>query len=492
MSDSLYGRLLKLSESDLYSFHMPGHKRLWSPKEHELYPRGFYSFDVSEISGFDNLHFPQDILKDAQEKAAAIYHADETFYLINGSTAGILSAVSAIDKTRKLLISRHSHFSVYHAAYLNDIQPVYIYPEYDKETGLIRGITADQVAKKLKEEPDIGTVLITSPTYEGAISDVYGIANTVHEHGALLIVDQAHGAHFGFHPAFPESAVKQGADIVIHSLHKTLPALTQTALLHVSGNRVNRRKLKRFLRIYQSSSPSYPLMAGIEACLDFVKDKGEAALGKMLELREGLTDRVSQLSQFYILPSSSQNFISFSSQESMKPENNDCCNNADRNFKVNLIDPCKIIIVTKTISGKKLAAILREDYLLEMEMAADNYVIAIITMADSLEGIMRLSDALIEIEAKLPLAREEKRDKFSVPYAQPFAPPPAPEIVTTIKEAYDGEAAEVLLADALGKVASEFAFLYPPGIPLIVPGEKLNRDIIKMVKEQGDSFWILR
>ena len=440
MSDSLYGRLRELAESDLYAFHMPGHKRNLD----------WYSMDISEISGFDNLHFSENILLDAQRKAADLYQADETFYLINGSTAGILSAVSAINNGKKLLMSRNSHFSVYHAAYLNGVAIEYLNPLSDAVTGISQGISTKEVVEKLKNDPEIGAVLITSPTYEGIISDIAGIANVVHEYGACLIVDQAHGAHFGFHQAFPENAVKQGADIVIHSLHKTLPALTQTALLHVTGTRIDRRKLKRFLRIYQSSSPSYPLMAGIERCLDFVKAKGEASLDEMLKLREELIDRTSQL----------------------------------HHFKIKQVDdPCKIVVVARGLSGSKLGQILRERYLLEMEMAADNYIIAIITMMEKPEGLKRFADALCELDNQLPPFVEQIH-YFTKPYL--------PEAVVTIKKAYDGEAIKIPLSEAEGYIAAEFAFLYPPGRPLIVPGEKIDRHMIDLLLKQGDTFWILR
>jgi arginine/lysine/ornithine decarboxylase len=438
MSDSLYSRLRELAGSDLYGFHMPGHKRQIS----DGMLMDWYSMDISEISGFDNLHFSEDILLHAQKKAAMLYQADETFYLINGSTAGILSAISAVNDCKKLLISRDSHFSVYHAAYINDIRLVYVYPQYDESTGLARGITAGEVAEKLKDDPDIGAVLITSPTYEGIASDVAGIAKAAHKQNACLIVDQAHGAHFGFHPAFPENAVRQDADLVIHSLHKTLPALTQTALLHVNGKRINRRKLQRFLRIYQSSSPSYPLMAGIEYCLELVKKEGAFLLGKMVEMRNELIDRISQLSHFRIHP--------------------------------DIDDPCKIIILTKGITGKQLYEILHERYLLEMEMAADNYVIAIITMMDKAAGLTRLAQALTEIDGELPAAKAEKKSgHFNKAYE--------PEIITTIKKAYDAEAIEIPLKAANGYISAEFIALYPPGRPLLVPGEKVDHDIIEMI-----------
>jgi len=448
MSDSLYGRLRELAESGLYSFHMPGHKRHFT--DNDL--MDWYSMDISEISGFDNLSFPEDILLSAQRKAAAFYQADETFYLINGSTAGILSAVSAlgIKENQKLLISRNSHYSVYHAAYLNRISLVYIYPR-DDENGISKGITALEVAEKLENNPDIGAILITSPTYEGVISDIAGIAKVAHKHNISLVVDQAHGAHFGFHPLFPENAVKQGADMVIHSLHKTLPALTQTALLHVCGNRVNRDKLKRFLRIFQSSSPSYPLMAGIEQCLELVKKDGFQRFENMLKMKSELIDQLSQLMHF-------------------NPANQ-------------IDDPCKLVIIVKNnsflksknipLNGKHLKEILNKEYLLEMEMAADNYIVAIITIMDKPEGIKRLVDALLEIDSDIIVKHNEVQSCEFYSYE--------PKIMMPIHEALDGEVTEVPIDAACGHIAAEFVTLYPPARPLLVPGEIIDSHIVKLL-----------
>lgn len=204
-----------------------------------------YLIDITEIDGFDDLHHAEGILKEAQERAAKVYHASETHFLINGSTAGIISAIlGTTEKGDSILVARNCHKSVYHAIYLNELDPVYIYPKFDTEQGLSTEIDAEDVQKALEEHPKIRAVMIVSPTYDGVVSDIEKIAEIVHEAGCLLIVDEAHGAHFGFDPYFPESANMYGADLVINSLHKTLPALTQTALLHVNGERVNRRKVK--------------------------------------------------------------------------------------------------------------------------------------------------------------------------------------------------------------------------------------------------------
>lgn len=228
---NIFDKLKNYSDSDYYAFHMPGHKRNLDLMD----GTSPYRIDITEIDGFDDLHHAEGILKEAQERAAEVYHADETHFLVNGSTVGILSAIlGTTEKGDSILVARNCHKSVYHAIYLNELDPVYLYPKFDTELGLSTEIDAEDVQKALEEHPKIRAVMIVSPTYDGVVSDIEKIAEIVHEAGCLLIVDEAHGAHFGFDPYFPESANMYGADLVINSLHKTLPALTQTALLHVN------------------------------------------------------------------------------------------------------------------------------------------------------------------------------------------------------------------------------------------------------------------
>ena len=286
--NGLYDRLTEYSASDYYGFHMPGHKRRG--------PAGIslpYEIDITEIEGFDDLHHADGILKDAQQLAAKVYGAQETRYLVNGSTAGILSAVlGSTKKGNRILVSRHCHKSVYHAVCLNDLRPVYLYPEFNTSLHMNMDISVSAVRTALMECPDIRAVVIVSPSYDGVISDIEGIAGAVHERGIPLIVDEAHGAHLGFHPYFEANALAKGADVVIHSVHKTLPSLTQTALLHVQGELADRRRIFRYLDMLQSSSPSYILMAGIDKCVHMLDEQGaelfEPYVQRLAELRERL------------------------------------------------------------------------------------------------------------------------------------------------------------------------------------------------------------
>ena len=218
---TLYERLKNYGESDHYGFHMPGHKRQTGiPGMEKL-----YQIDVTEIEGFDDLHHPRGILKEAQERAARVFQAEETHFLINGSTVGILSALAGVTRRGDtVLVARNCHKSVYHAIYMKELKPVYLYPGFDQETGLNTQISPEDVRRALKADSTIRAVVIVSPTYEGIVSDVEKIGEEAHARGIPLIVDEAHGAHFGFHPYFPGNSNTKGADLVVQSLHKTLPS----------------------------------------------------------------------------------------------------------------------------------------------------------------------------------------------------------------------------------------------------------------------------
>ena len=303
----LYRKLREYGESDYYGFHMPGHKRQLGSFENP------YKFDITEIDGFDDLHHPErdGVLTRAQERAAGLYGAEETHFLVGGSTAGILSAISGCTRRGgRILMARNCHRSVYHAAELGGLEAEYLYPQQIASPGINGPVLPEDVERALAEkeafsEQEKGqdarkaagwfqAVVITSPTYDGICSDVRAIAKICHRHEVPLIVDQAHGAHFPFSDYFPEDAVSAGADVVIHSVHKTLPSLTQTALLHIQGRLADRERIRHFLSVYQSSSPSYILMASIDACMELLETKGEALFrehAQLLEIfREGCRD----------------------------------------------------------------------------------------------------------------------------------------------------------------------------------------------------------
>ena len=476
MKRNLFEELKTYGESDFYPFHMPGHKR--NPDSGFL-PE-MYKIDITEIDGFDNLHHAEGIIKNAQEKAASLYHSKETFYLINGSTVGILTSIAALsDRGKKLIMARNCHKAVYHGAFLNQLETEYIYPKMIEALGISDGITAQQVEDKIQEiilregisdeqaGKLIAGIVVTSPTYDGILSDVNSIVKIAHNYGIPVIVDQAHGAHFGFHSAFPENAVSDGADLVIHSTHKTLPAPTQTALLHYNSLLVSLETVKKYLRIYQSSSPSYVLMAGIDSCMDFVKREGQERLEQLLISRKELSERSKELKKIKIYPSMLERGING--------------HDISKIFFQGTEEPGRLLISVRGsgFTGQQLYDVLRETYHLQMEMCASDYVIAILSMMDRKEGFDRLWKALSETDKLLTnTEKNTKEEKTQFPEYCHFQP----DAVLKISDAYMAEEESVPLREAKGRIVSEFVNLYPPGIPLLVPGEKIDDKMIPMIE----------
>ena len=486
MKRNLFEELKTYGESDFYPFHMPGHKR--NPDSGFL-PE-MYKIDITEIDVFDNLHHAEGIIKNAQEKAASLYHSKETFYLINGSTVGILTSIAALsDRGKKLIMARNCHKAVYHGAFLNQLETEYIYPKMIEEFGISDGITAQQVEDKIQEiilregisdeqaGKLIAGIVVTSPTYDGILSDVNSIVKIAHNYGIPVIVDQAHGAHFGFHSAFPENAVSDGADLVIHSTHKTLPAPTQTALLHYNSLLVSLETVKKYLRIYQSSSPSYVLMAGIDSCMDFVKREGQERLEQLLISRKELSERAKELKKIKIYPSMLERGING--------------HDISKIFFQGTEEPGRLLISVRGsgFTGQQLYDVLRETYHLQMEMCASDYVIAILSMMDRKEGFDRLWKALSETDKLLTnTEKNTKEEKTQFPEYCHFQP----DAVLKISDAYMAEEESVPLREAKGRIVSEFVNLYPPGIPLLVPGEKVDEKIIPMIEAYLDNGYAVQ
>lgn len=518
-------RLAEYAGSDAYPFHMPGHKRQEIP---DGVPGEFpdpYGIDITEIDGFDNLHHAEGILKDAMDEAAAVYGADRSWYLVNGSTCGILSAVFAATKNGgKILTARNCHKAVYHAIYLNRLKAEYLYPEEIVEFGINGGIRADDVREALEKDAmeserkrasaeeaenfengensedisdlegthrrkgEIQAVLITSPTYEGVVSYIRAIADAAHEYGVPLIVDEAHGAHLEYADrchSFPKSALEYGADIVIQSLHKTLPCFTQTAILHVKSRIVDQDKVARYLGMFQTSSPSYLFMAGMQRCIRYMDGAGRDEMVRYEKRLEHFMERMKGLRVLEILT-------------------HEVCEKYEAAAGW---DPSKIVVSTmhaKEFHGEELAEVLRSQYHLEMEMTAPEYVIAMTSVMDTDEGFERLAAALVEIDRGLMKAKEndkkalleindilgEKSEKIKLEQERKNSKAPGTlesKISRLIErmpicEAMDANTGRTALQDTVGKVSAEFVYLYPPGIPIIAPGEVFTEEIVRKIE----------
>lgn len=442
--ENLYQQLQENGKSDFYPYHMPGHKR--KPVTEVL--KRVCDIDITEIDGFDNLHHAEGILQDLQNRAACVYGAEETHYLIGGSTAGILSAISAVaGRGDTVLIGRNCHKSVYHAAYLNGLKLEYLFPDIMKDVGYPCGVTAKQVEQALEKNAEIEAVIIVSPTYEGHVSDISEIAKVVHGHGIPLVVDEAHGAHFGFHELWPKSANTLGADVVIQSMHKTLPSLTQTALIHINGSLVDREKLRRFLTIYQTSSPSYVFMAGMEEAIAYMSGEGKEAMNRFAILWEGMLKKLEACEVLKI-------------------------------YTGDDIGKMVISVGNSSITGQNLYDILLTRYHLQMEMAGGSYVLAMFTLCDEEEGYNRLTNALLELDKELYYGGQPS-DKPETKRIQSVRLEKALEFW----EAWDRPKVKLELEKCKGRTAGQFVNLYPPGIPVVVPGEVLKEEILEIIEE---------
>lgn len=444
---NLYDSLLKYKDEGYYPMHMPGHKR----NTELLTMVNPYSIDITEIEGFDNLHRPEGILKSGMESWAKIYGSRETFYLVGGSSAGILAGISACtDRGDKILVARNCHKSVYHAIYLKGLRPVYLYPGRIKSFGINGSISLEEVEELLKKEEDIKLIVITSPTYEGVISDVAGIAEAAHRHGIPLMVDEAHGAHLGLYPGFSQGSVAHGADIVVHSIHKTLPALTQSALLHANGGLVKREKLIRYLSVYQSTSPSYLLMAGMDKCRELLESRGE----------ELFSVYYSRLKEFYRAAEKFKNIRVLT-------------DNIVRTEGAYAFDPSKLVLSVKGTdsTGKELYGKLLNTYKIQMEMVSGDYVLGMTSIGDRKEGFDRLLEALIEIDARLAETGAGEKEEEEMDF-------PLPSIAMSCEEALNAPARSIALKDSRGFISAEYVYLYPPGIPLLVPGEEVTESLL--------------
>ena len=494
----IYRKLRELEKSDMVPLHMPGHKRNKAAGDMS----GYFDIDITEIDNFDNLHEAEGIILEAEERANLIYGADETHFLVNGSTCGVLAAVSAcVPKGGKIIVARNCHKSFYHAAYLRELEMVFINPEKmdvrpgkrdaeaiksenvwkaennysEKITGnsvLYGKINLQELELKCSKNTEAKAVFITSPTYEGIPSDIKKIAEIVHSHGMVLIVDEAHGAHFGLSDRFPENSVTLGADVVIHSVHKTLASMTQTALIHIKGERVNRELLRRFLRIYQSSSPSYVLMSSIDSCMKDISERGANIFERVWNFRKKIERELSECKYIFVPDTSIAE------------------------------DPCKVLICSKTkaITGQYIYDILRIEHHIQPEMAGDFYALAIITGYDTEDNINRFIKAVIGLDRAIEINFSEETNYKKISNRKKN--PGDERNLVSLKErkidgdlnieevkkaipfykAWDAETDFVKIEDATGKISGDFVNLYPPGIPLIIPGEVFSKDQIEKIE----------
>lgn len=448
---TLGGMLSSLRTAGRLPMHMPGHKR-----NEERFPHLnalSAAQDITEIDGFDNLHGADGILADSMARAAALWGADRSFYLVNGSSSGLLAAVRAMTKRGDaVLVTRAAHKSVYHAIELCGLQPVFLTPPEVVGCGFLGSIPPDHVAAALRAHPKVRLVILTSPTYEGVISDIASIARIAHEAGVPLLVDEAHGAHLSLSPAFPGGAVAAGADITVQSLHKTLPSLTQTAILHVCGARVDTARLAHQLAVFQTSSPSYLFLSSMDGCVRQIAEDPSL-----------FTDWAAAIDRFDAAAAGLSHLrIPFHDGRPVSAS-------------VFAYDRSKIWVSTleASMTGASLSTALRAQGI-EPEMTADAGMLAMTGAGDTEKTLLRLAEALLEIDAG---CRAGEYDSL------PPLPVGLPELTVLPETALELPWESVPLVAAVGRVSAEYVWAYPPGIPLLIPGETVTEDLLSYVQK---------
>ena len=440
----------KLLGNKKIPMHMPGHKRNTATAPY--LKRLGADFDITEIEGFDNLHAPCGIICESMEKAAKLRGAESAFYLVNGATAGILASVSAVVSSGDTVISaRNCHKSVYNAIELANAKTVFVMPKIHEETGISGSILPSDIETAIKENPTARLIIITSPTYEGVTSDIKGICETAHKYGIPVLVDAAHGAHLGFCDSFLPDAISLGADISVESLHKTLPSLTQTAILYKNGDLVSSEKIADKLSMFQSSSPSYILMASIDGCINLLAEKSE----------ELFADWDERLSEFY--------------KRSKDLKNLKILSNNGEFFG---LDKTKIVILTK--SGEWLTHELRKMGI-ECEMTSPGYVVAMTGMGDTKEMLSYFATCLLKLD--------KVAEKWEVGEKTALM---LPQKAMEIKIAREKDFEWVELENITDRISAGYVFAYPPGIPIICPGEVISEEVknllLKYLEDDKDRI----
>jgi arginine/lysine/ornithine decarboxylase len=467
-------------------FHMPGHKGKGGAALF-LWPDGFLgpdgalsrhvtNVDVTEVEGLDDLHEPEGAIKEAESLAAQAYGADRTFFLVNGSTCGLHAAIMATcGPDDEVIVSRDTHVAVAGGLVLSGARPVYVVPEVDELFAIPLGPTVEALVEEIRRHPRARAVVLTSPNYYGVSPDIKTLVAAAHDYGRIAVVDEAHGAHLPFHEALPPSALEARADVVVSGAHKTLPAMTQASFLHLKGGAVDPETVRRMLRLVETTSPSYVLMASLDAARRVAAMRGRDLLSGVLTSAAAARERLSRLPGVQCL---------------------DGARLASRGF---VHDPTKLVIsfaglLHCGVTGVEIARLLREAHGIWVELADARNVLAILTMADSQDDVDRLVSA-IEYEvgrvragdaACLPGLRNDDRDRAAGRLAPETAACDAlrhiPPLRMTPRQAAIARTEWVPVHAARGRIAADVIVPYPPGIPVLCPGEEITERITEFVR----------
>lgn len=442
--------LMEYENKNSLRFHMPGHKGKCPEGVFSSFKESLFDWDVTEIPGLDDFTQPEGPIKEAQEKLSALYGADSSYFLVNGATSGIISMMAGVlNENDKILIPRTSHKSVLSGLILSGASPVYMMPERCSELGVYTQVNSSAIKDKLIENPDIKALLVTNPVYQGFCPDIAEIAEIAREAKVTLLADEAQGPHFGFSENVPRSAGKF-ADAWVQSPHKMLTSFTQSAWLHVKGKRINKSRLEDFLHIITTSSPSYILMASLDATRELMEQKGAVYIEKAVELAQKARRTINDSTAFYAPGKEIMGRYGIYDQ-----------------------DPLHLMVNVSCAgyTGYDIEKTLRKDFSIYAEYADLCNVYFLITFSNTLEDIDGLTAALSRFK---PL-----QNKVG-PCAWINS---LPKIALEPKKAFQLSAKSVPLKEAEGLVSKRPLVPYPPGAPLVMPGEIIEKEHIEMIYE---------
>jgi arginine decarboxylase len=458
--------LLDYVDAGVLPFHTPGHIQGngMDLAFREFIGDNICAIDLTPMPGIDDLLQPTASIKEAQQLAADAWGADNTFFLINGSTSGNQCMMMAtLNAGEKIAVPRNSHKSMLGGLVMSGAEPVYMRPEVDAELRMDHCVAPETVAATLREHPEVVAVYLVSPTYYGVAADLQAIERIAHAAGKLLLVDEAWGPHFHFHAALPISATAAGADLCINSTHKMLSAFSQCAMLHQKGPRVRLDRLKAVLKMFLSTSPNLPMVASLDVARKQMATEGAALLSRTIELAQETRARLNAIPGIYC----------FGEELQGRPGIFD-------------LDPTKITVTVKGLgyTGYEASEILRRRYNIQVELADLFNIVALFTIGTTREAAERfvgafeeLAHGKRELDMFAPsgiLEQRLKRGTFHLPAVPPMRMRP--------REAFLADTELVKLREAKGRVCAETITPYPPGIPVIAPGEELTPDIIDYLR----------
>ncbi|HET7578939.1 MAG TPA: aminotransferase class I/II-fold pyridoxal phosphate-dependent enzyme [Bacillales bacterium] len=452
----IYEALVQFRDQHPLSFHVPGHKNgtVFAEKGKAFFEKGL-SLDLTELPGLDDLHAPTGAIREAQQLLSSFYQTDRSWFLVGGSTVGNLAMVrAACGKGDQVLVARNCHRSVLNGIKLAGARPVFLRPRLDPESGLATAPSEDTVKEALIRYPDVRALLLTNPNYYGMAANIRSLIDQAHDHGLPVLVDEAHGAHFTAGPPFPESALRCGADAVVHSAHKTLPAMTMGAYLHVQGGRISQQDVSEALSMLQSSSPSYPIMASLDLARCYLAQLTETRLRAIHQDYKRIRERLGDFAYFGLIQGKSTAYEA--------------------------LDPLKITIQMKnSLNGFEISQRLEQEGIYP-ELADPDHVLFVLPLARFQED-----DRLIKAMENVLHGIDPKAGRSTPVYPQ------GPRISCPADITKDQEKKTVPLEEGIGRLAAQEVTPYPPGVPLIIRGERITSaqiDAIQYWHAAGGRF----